>query len=83
METAQIKFKTQNGKFIPYVEGDFKFQASDTTVLEKDLIPKKDITFSWSVEMQQDVSGLYGDEELYEMMAEKLKQDFIKFLHHG
>ena len=43
------------------------------------LIPKKAITFFFSVEQKQDISAYISKEEIFEMYGEKLKQDFIKF----
>ena len=68
-----IKFK--NGT--PFVEGNYDFKVS-SEVDYTNLIPTKDITFKWNVEMEQDIN--VNENEAFEMLAEQLKCDFLKFL---
>lgn len=83
MKTAKIKFEpTKNIK--PYIEGDFEFIIEDKCIYsETELEPFKKISFWWSPEMYQDISMLNKDGDLYEMIAEKLKQDFLKLLNQN
>lgn len=74
------KLKIENNKL--QIEGDFKFELSPTIITE-DLIPIKKITFDWSVEISQSEILIYGEDRIYEILSEKLKQDFKKLLKNG
>ena len=71
------KLKVENGELS--IDGDFKFELSPTIITE-DFLPIKKITFDWCVEISQAEMLVYGEEKIYEMFAEKLKQDFKKQL---
>jgi len=71
------KLKIENGDL--QIEGDFKFELSPTVYTE-DLVPIKKVTFDWRVEISQAEMLVYGEDKIYEMFAEKLKQDFKKQL---
>ena len=80
MKTATIKF-TQDGTFTPYIEGNFEFTLSPKIDYDMNtLVPSKQISFPWSIEMPQDVQAQPNHDEIFEMFAEKLKQDFLVFL---
>jgi hypothetical protein len=64
------------------IEGDFKFELSPT-IFTVDLIPFKKVTFDWCVEISQAEMLVYGEDKIYEIFAEKLKQDFKKLLKNG
>jgi hypothetical protein len=74
------KLKIENGDL--QIEGDFKFELSPTIYTE-DLVPIKKVTFDWCVEISQAEILTYGEDKIYEMFAEKLKQDFKKLLKNG
>ena len=58
-------------------EGNFNFELSPT-IITKDLIPIKKITFDWCVETSQAEMIMFGEDKILEMFGDKLKQDFIK-----
>jgi hypothetical protein len=60
------------------IEGDFDFKVSPV-LLNGSLEPVKNISFNFNVEMLQDLYPIYQS-EAYEIFAEKVKQDLIKFL---
>lgn len=65
----------------PYIEGDFDFTMDKHVTYDPaHMIPIKNISFPWCVEMQQDLSHLSEIDTVYEMLAEKLKQDFLKMI---
>jgi len=69
MKTTQI-IKSENGELI--TEGQFKFKASSITHINQYNQPVFKICFDWCPEAPD------GDyDKMYEMMAEKLKQDFL------
>lgn len=61
------------------IDGDFKFELS-STIINQDLIPIKKITFDWSVEISQTEMLKFGEDKIFEIFGEKLKQDFINQL---
>jgi len=63
----------------PEIEGDFKFTASALYLDPVNSITYKEIRFPLNVELPQHPDAKYTNDELYEMMGEKLKQDFIAF----
>ena len=70
----EIKRNENGGLFI---EGDFQFIFSSEVVnFGEDLKPIKQIQFGWSVECPFDMDHNDG----YEMIGNKLKEDFVKFL---
>jgi hypothetical protein len=85
MKAPLLKFSKEH---MPSVEGNFEFEMGKTTYDHETFTPIKPITFYWSAEMAQDIKWLdskqkhYGrrEDELIEMLAEQLKQDFITYL---
>lgn len=79
MKTPKLKFK--NGpKLEPYIEGDFNFKLDgDVIYSPEDYSPIIKIYFEWCPEVYQDESFELDTDEVFELIAEKLKQDFIKF----
>jgi hypothetical protein len=91
--------KNQEEQSIPYIDGNYEFNISEQPIFNSDLIPVKKISFEWSVEMSQDVnysqrsskeahefirgSMSEKENELFEMLADKLKNDFLKFIKSG
>lgn len=74
MKTQIPKIKVENGNL--QIEGDFKFELS-TTILTEDNKPIKKITFDWCTELSQADMMNYGEDNIIELFAEKLKQNFI------
>jgi hypothetical protein len=74
---VQVKFD-ENNKY--YFDGDFEFKRSETIIDPKDLTPKRLIMFDWNLELPLDLHALYVDNSWQELIAEKLKQDFLKVL---
>lgn len=79
MKFAKIKLD-EDKNFIPYIDGNFEFNIYENPIYDENLEPLKKIWFWWSVEQSQDIAALQKDNELFEMLAEQLKQDFLKFL---
>jgi hypothetical protein len=77
MKTPVLEFNEQHE---PYIEGNFEFVMGKTTYDHENFIPIKPVTFYWSAEMAQDIPWFDKEGELIEILAEKLKQDFIKFI---
>jgi hypothetical protein len=68
------KIIKENGKV--KIEGDFEFSKGDHLILDlSDGIPFMNITFKFLPEKPADVL----QEDVIELLAEKLKQDFIKY----
>jgi hypothetical protein len=68
------KIIKENGKV--KIEGNFEFSKGEQLILDlSDGIPFMNITFKHSPELPADVL----QEDAIELLAEKLKQDFIKF----
>ena len=78
MKHPVLKFD-ENHK--PLIEGDFEFEISEP-IYDSSLIPKKKISFTLSVEMQQDLIAFNENnyDEMYDAIGEKLKLDFIDFI---
>jgi hypothetical protein len=68
------KIIKENGKV--KIEGNFEFSKGDYLILNSsDGIPFMNITFKFSPEKPDDVL----QQDAIELLAEKLKQDFIKY----
>lgn len=76
MKTVILK---TNAHGAPYLSGNYEFKLSDYTLVTEDEIPIKTITFGWSVEKPSNLDSSYSDEELFEILAEKLRKDFLDF----
>jgi len=74
-KTPVLNFKDNK----PYVDGNYEFTISDGAIYDNQ-VAYKHISFKWSVEMGQNMKFLQRENELYEMLAEKLKQDFLKYI---
>ena len=71
------KIIKENGK--EKIEENFEFSKGDHLILDlNDGIPFINITFKFSPEKPADVL----QEDAIELIAEKLKQDFIKYAQH-
>jgi len=78
MKVARLKF---NDEHQPYMEGNFGFYMSSGCGYHPvDFTPVKNITFHWSPEAGQDRYWAGGNRALAEVIAERLKQDFINFV---
>jgi hypothetical protein len=71
MKTAQV-IKKENGELT--IEGQFKFDSANITHINEYNQPIFKIFFDWCPEAPD---GDYN--KMYEMMAEKLKQDFLEY----
>ena len=60
-------------------EGNFSFEFS-SSFTNHYLIPLKKVLFTLSEDCIKDCYMVLGEDETYEKIAEKLKQDFIKVL---
>ena len=67
----------------PVIEGNFEFKVSPTFVSEGYMEPLTSISFLWNPEMSQDIEAFHNTKDIYEMIGEKLKQDFIKLATTG
>ena len=78
MKTPKLKFD-ENHK--PLIEGDFEFKMGEV-IFDDSLVPKHEIIFALSVEMQQDMEAFQNNQyrEMDEALGEKLKQNFLEFL---
>lgn len=61
-------------------EGDFSFEFSSSFTNHLDFKILKKVLFTLSEECIKDCYMVLGEDETYEKIAEKLKQDFIKVL---
>jgi hypothetical protein len=78
MKVARLKFDDEHQ---PYMEGNFSFYASSGCGYSPvDFAPIKNITFQWSPEVGQDLYWAGGNRAMAEVIAERLKQDFIEFI---
>lgn len=60
---------------------NFEFELSDKLEIDSDnFIPRKRISFFWNPELEQDYIAFLNEDEAYEIIGEKLKNDFINFL---
>lgn len=63
------------------IVGDFTFTFGKTIYDESNHVPTKDVVFKWNPELNQGINLKHGSEVINEMMAEKLKQDFLKLFN--
>lgn len=70
------KLKIENKKL--QIEGDFKFELSPTILTEDLTTVYKKITFNWCTDIPNQILMEFSEEEIIEIFAEKLKQDFKK-----
>lgn len=73
----------KNNNEEPYVliKGNFNFELGKTEYDPEHLMPLKPITFYWTPEMAQDIIKCTDESNVLELFAEKLKLDFITFVH--
>ena len=69
------KLKIENNKLL--IDGDFKFELSPAIINEDLTTVYKEITFKWNPDSPSDIDNI----EANELIAEKLKQDFLKYLN--
>jgi hypothetical protein len=73
-----VKVEIKNGKV--ELRGDFIFKVFDGVIKEDNGIFSKEIKFKFNPECDANINNYIGNVELNEMIGEKLKKDFIKFL---
>ena len=73
--TPQLKL--QDGK--PVVEGNFEFSLGKPIYNPANYMPTIDITFKWCPEVSTETQKVMKENQYAEIIAEKLKQDFIKY----
>ena len=75
MHSMIPQIKIQDGK--PVIEGDFQFKLGAPIYSPLTYMPVIDITFKWCPEVSMEAQLALKDNEAIEIIAEKLKQDFI------
>lgn len=78
-KTASIRY-TQEVIQKPCVDGNFEFEISEDVIYDDDYMPTKEIKFNWSVVSEQSIFECENTEDNIELLAERLKQDFIDFV---
>jgi hypothetical protein len=73
--TPQLKL--QDGK--PVVEGNFEFKLGKHLYNPLTNMPTIDITFKWCPEVSMETQKAMKEDQYVELVAEKLKQDFIEY----
>ena len=76
MKTATLVLENNQ----PHVIGRFEFELSPHVSFNEQHAPVRTIQFSWCVDVPQTATGALDDEKVFQIMGEKLKQDFILFL---
>jgi len=79
MEALPPKVRIVNGSIV--IDGIFKFKVSDT-IYDPDFQPVKIISFTWSPEIPQNINQMIGEHVIIEMLAQKLKEDFIYYANN-
>ena len=74
-----IKVELKNGEI--ELQGDFVFKVLDGVIKEDNGIFAKEISFRINPECDANINNYIKDSDLNILIAEKLKQDFIKFLN--
>jgi len=74
-----IKVELKNGEI--ELQGDFIFKVLDGVIKEDNGIFSKEISFRINPECDANINSYIKDSDLNILIAEKLKQDFIKFLN--
>jgi hypothetical protein len=69
----QIKMQDEK----PAIEGNFEFKFGAPVYNPLTYAPVIDITFKWCPEVSMEAQLALKDNEAIELIAEKLKQDFI------
>jgi hypothetical protein len=72
----KIIFNENNLSDKPIIVGEIDFAEKNYFCTET-LLPMKRITFDLNLETIQDASAIFGDEQMKELIGEKLKKDFI------
>lgn len=75
-----IKIKLENNSY--KLEGKFEFSVTKTVYTEK-FEPKQTIMFDWCPELPQDINTVEYTMDIHEMIAEKLKVDFLNVLKNN
>lgn len=65
------------------LEGNFEFKHGRLLYDPYKLSPTVEIKFEWYPEIRQDLINLKNNEYPYELIGNKLKEDFISFLKIG
>jgi hypothetical protein len=79
MEALPPKVRIVNGSIV--IDGIFKFNLSYTKY-GPDSQPVKMISFPWSPEIPQNINQMMGEHVIIEMLAQKLKEDFIYYANN-
>ncbi len=72
------KLKVENKKL--QIEGDFDFSFSATILTDDLTTVYKKITFNWCEDISNQILMEFSEDEIIEIFAEKLKQDFKKLI---
>jgi hypothetical protein len=72
------QLKLQNGK--PIIEGNFEFSLGQPMYNPTTFMPTVDITFKWCPEITMETQLAIEKNQYVELVAEKLKQDFIDYI---
>jgi hypothetical protein len=73
-----VKVEIKNGEV--ELQGNFIFKVSDGVIKEDNGIFSKEIKFNFNPECDANINSYIDNVKLNEMIGEKLKKDFIKFL---
>jgi hypothetical protein len=76
-----VKINIKNDKV--KLENNFIFKTTDGVLKEKDGTYSKLISFKINPECVANINDYIDEVKLNEMIGEKLKQDFIKFLNEN
>ena len=74
--TPQLKL--QDGK--PIIEGKFEFSFGISVYNPVNYVPAIPITFKWCPEISMEAQLAIKENQYAELIAEKLKQDFIEHI---
>jgi len=80
MNIPYVKFD-ENRRAI--IEGDFSFDKSPLLYNPSSFLTYFNFTFQFSPECPADLGAFVFTDEATELIAEKLKQDFIKFVQNA
>ena len=72
------QLKLQDGK--PIIEGNFEFSIGQPIYNPANFMPTIDITFKWCPEVPIETQKAMEEDQYVELIAEKLKQDFIQYI---
>ena len=73
------QLKLQDGK--PVIEGKFEFSVVQPVYNPANFMPTVDVTFKWCPEVSMETQRVMENGQYAELIAEKLKQDFIQYIN--